>query len=158
MDNKFLEKEFPMFEDSKKIADGLSSLLADTYTLYVKTQNFHWHVTGENFYSLHKMFEEQYQELALAVDEIAERIRALGYHAPASFSQFLKLTSLKEELGTPSAEEMVKQLAGDHKTLSKNATKALPAAQKAEDEATVDLLISRVKEHEKISWMLNSSL
>jgi len=143
---------------AKKIADGLACLLADTYVLYVKTQNFHWNVKGPNFYSLHKMFEEQYQELATAVDEIAERIRSLGFPTPASLKQFLQLTNIKEELGAVSAQGMVKQLAKDHETLKKTAMKVFPVAQKAEDEATVDLLINRMEVHEKTQWMLESSL
>lgn len=140
------------------ITDGLAKLLADTYTLYVKTQNFHWHVTGPNFYSLHKMFEEQYTELATATDTIAERIRALGQHAPASFEQFLKLTSIKEETLSIPANDMVKQLAKDHETLCKTALAIVPAAQAQKDEATLTLLIDRVESHEKTGWMLRSSM
>ena len=145
-------------QHSQKIADELSHFLADTYAVYLKTQNFHWNVRGPLFYSLHKMFEEQYQALANAVDDIAERIRALGGNAPASFSEFSKLTSIKEETSTPTAEEMIKQLLKDHDILSDHAGIILTKAQKAQDEGTVDLLIERLREHEKTAWMLKSSL
>ncbi|EKD54951.1 MAG: hypothetical protein ACD_60C00030G0001 [uncultured bacterium] len=140
-----------------QMSEGLAKLLADTYTLYLKTQNFHWHVTGPHFHSLHKMFEEEYIELANAVDEIAERIRALGAPAPASFGEFLKLTSIKEETAKPSAIEMVKKLLHDHETVIKHIESLMPLAQKVEDEATLDLLITRSEIHQKTAWMLRSS-
>ena len=142
---------------TNKIADGLAKLLADTYTLYLKTQNFHWNVTGPHFHSLHKMFEEEYVELAAAVDEIAERIRALGVRAPASFAEFLQLTSVTEETATPSANDMVKKLLNDHEIVIKHIEKLMPEAQKAGDEATLDLLITRTEIHQKTAWMLRSS-
>ena len=143
---------------AQKIADELMHFLADTYALYLKTQNFHWNVTGPNFHSLHKMFEEQYTELAAAVDLVAERIRALKCAVPASFSQFMKLTSLKEENGTPSTKDMLKHLMKDHETVVQHAYIVLIKAQKIHDEATTDLLIERIREHEKTIWMLCSSI
>lgn len=145
-------------QHAQKIAEELSHFLADTYVLYLKTQNFHWNVKGPDFYSLHKMFEEQYEELADAVDEIAERIRALGYHTPASFAQYSQLTSIKEERGELSAENMIEKLMKDHETLSQHASHMIPKAQKAHDEGTADLLIQRLKAHDKTAWMLRSSL
>lgn len=143
---------------SQKIADELKHFLADTYTLYLKTQNFHWNVKGSDFYSLHKMFEEQYIELAAAVDEIAERLRALGSYTPASFSQFAQLTSIKEEKHEISAKEMLEKLANDHEIMAQNALEMIPKAQKVHDEGTADLLIQRSKVHDKVAWMLKSSL
>ncbi len=141
-----------------KIADELTHFLADSYLLYLKTQNFHWNVTGPNFYSLHKLFEEQYQELALAVDEIAERIRSLGCFTRASFSEFSTLSSLKEEKHEVDAQNMLKKLMLDHETLSKHASHLIPKFQKSGDEGTADLLIQRMKSHDKAAWMLKSSL
>lgn len=141
-----------------KVADELAHLLSDTYTLYLKTQNFHWNVTGPLFHSLHIMFEGQYQELADAVDEIAERIRALGAFAPASYTEFSKLSSIKEAKGQYSSEEMIKTLLQDHETLAHLITSIVTKAQQAEDEGTIDLLIGRAKSHEKTAWMLRSSL
>lgn len=142
----------------QKVADLLAHFLADTYALYLKTQNFHWNVRGPYFYSLHKMFEEQYVELSQAVDEIAERIRALGCLAPASFGQFAQLTSIKDEKGDQTAEQMVQKLAKDHGILMQSAMDIIPKAQHAHDEGTADLLIQRLKVHEKTIWMLQSSL
>jgi starvation-inducible DNA-binding protein len=144
--------------DFQKVADELTHFLADTYVLYLKTQNFHWNVTGMEFHSLHLMFEEQYKDLADAVDLIAERIRALNSPAPASFSQFLKLTSLKEENSVPTAKEMVKILLKDHETVIHHANTMLAKSQKAHDEGTTDLLIERIRVHEKTAWMLRSHL
>ena len=143
---------------SSKIADELTHILADTYTLYLKTQNFHWNVTGPNFHSLHLMFEEQYKELAEAIDLIAERIRALKANTPASFSNFLKLTSLKEENGVPATKDMLKQLTKDHETIVNQLYNSLSKAQKAQDEGTMDLCIERIRAHEKTAWMLHSCL
>lgn len=143
---------------SQKVADELTHFLADTYALYLKTQNFHWNVKGADFYSLHKMFEEQYQELALAVDEIAERIRSLGSYTPASFSQFAQLTSIQEEKNEVSAKEMVQKLLKDHEIMSQNAIEMIPKVQKVHDEGTADLLIQRSKAHDKVAWMLKSIL
>jgi starvation-inducible DNA-binding protein len=140
----------------KEIAAGLSHVLADSYALYLKTHNFHWNVEGPMFRDLHLMFEEQYTELAGAVDQIAERIRALGHYAPGSFGQFARLASIKDAEGVPKAEEMAKQLALDHETVENTIRSALPAAQRAEDEVTVALLIDRLAVHEKTAWMLRS--
>jgi len=130
--------------------------LADTYTIYLKTHNFHWNVTGPQFNTLHQMFEEQYTELAEAVDEIAERIRALGVQAPGSYAQFSELTSIEEETGTPSAEEMIKQLVTDLETVIRTARQVLPIADEANDEPSADLLTQRMQIHEKTAWMLRS--
>ena len=144
--------------DRNEIAAGLSRLLADTYTLYVKTHNFHWNVTGSLFNTLHQMFEQQYTELATAVDEIAERIRALGFPAPGSYAQFGSLTSIKEETGMPSAEEMIAQLAKDQEIVVRTAREVFPVADEAHDEPTADLLTQRMQIHEKTAWMLRSML
>ena len=142
----------------QKVGDGLAHYLADTYLLYLKTQNFHWNVRGPHFHSLHQFFEDLYKELAEAVDTIAERIRALHMTTPASFSQFLKLTSLEEETASLSAEEMLKQLLHDHQTLLRNLLRLFEQAEQAEDEATVDLITERMRVHEKTAWMLRSTL
>lgn len=145
-------------EQRKKIADGLAHLLADTYTLYIKTHNFHWNVTGPMFNSLHLMFEKQYMELANAVDEIAERVRALGFPAPASYQQFSALTVIKEETGVPVAKEMIKQLVQGQESVVRTARGILPVADDANDQPTVDLLTRRMEAHEKTAWMLRSLL
>lgn len=141
-----------------KIAEGLSRLLADTYTLYLKTHNFHWNVTGPMFNTLHTMFEAEYNELALAVDQIAERIRSLGVYAPGSYKQFLALTSLEEEIDVPSAEEMVLQLVKGHEAVARTARSIFPVAEDGCDESTTDLLTQRLQVHEKTAWMLRSLL
>ncbi|QLH43712.1 MAG: DNA starvation/stationary phase protection protein [Coxiellaceae bacterium] len=140
----------------QEVAKQLAKLLANTYALYLKTQNFHWNVTGEHFYSLHKLFEEQYTALAEAIDEIAERIRALGHPAPASFTEFLKLMTIKEAAGKLTAKAMIEQLVADNETLSREARGVFPAAEAANDEATADLVTIRMAEHEKAAWMLRS--
>jgi starvation-inducible DNA-binding protein len=140
----------------KEIASGLSHVLADSYALYLKTHNFHWNVEGPRFRDLHLMFEEQYTELAGAVDLIAERIRALGQYAPGSFGQFTRLASIKDAEGVPKAEDMVKQLAADHEIVEQTIRSVLPAAQRAADEVTVGLLVDRLAVHEKTAWMLHS--
>ena len=140
------------------IQEGLSRLLADTYTLYLKTHNYHWNVTGPHFRSLHLMFEEQYTELALAVDVIAERLRALGAWAPGSYSDYARLSSVKEAVGTPSADEMVAELAADQATVVRTAREVFPHADDAFDEATADLLTQRMQVHEKTAWMLRSTI
>jgi starvation-inducible DNA-binding protein len=142
----------------KQIGEGLSRLLADSYTLYLKTHNFHWNVTGPMFNTLHLMFETQYTELATAVDLIAERIRALGFPAPGSYTQFAKLTSIREENGVPSAEEMIRQLVKDQETVVRTARSIFPVVEEAHDEATADLLTQRMQLHEKTAWMLRSML
>ncbi len=140
----------------KSIADGLSRVLADTYTLYLKTQNYHWNVKGPLFHTLHAMFEEQYTELAMAIDEIAERIRALGFPAPGSFTEFARLSEIQEEQGRPKAEEMIATLIADQATLVNTAKNVFPLVQEANDEPTADLLIRRMQIHEKTAWMLRS--
>jgi starvation-inducible DNA-binding protein len=142
----------------EKIASGLARLLADSYTLYLKTHNFHWNVTGPMFNTLHLMFEAQYNELALAVDLIAERIRALGVQAPGSYREFGKLTSIKESDGMPSATEMIKQLVEGQEAVVRTARSVFPDAEAASDEPTADLLTQRMQVHEKTAWMLRSLL
>lgn len=142
----------------KKIADELSKVLADSYMLYLKTHNFHWNVTGEHFHSLHEQFEEQYTELADAIDEIAERIRALGHKAPGTFKEFHQLTSIKEDTEKPEAMEMVRRLAVANEQVLRTARKALDPAKEADDEATIDLLTQRLHVHSKTAWMLRSHL
>ena len=145
-------------DDRKKIAEGLSHLLADTYTLYLKTHYFHWNVTGPMFNTLHLMFETHYTELALAVDMIAERIRALDVYAPGTYSQFAKLSSIPESDGVPNANDMIKELVSGHEAVCRTARKVFPAANKADDEATADLVTQRLQLHEKTAWMLRSLL
>jgi starvation-inducible DNA-binding protein len=136
----------------------LSKLLADTYTLYLKTHNFHWNVTGPMFQTLHLMFETQYTELSAAVDEIAERIRALGSLAPASYAQFGKLTSIQESDGNLKDVEMINDLVKSQETVIKTARGVLPSAEKSSDQATIDLVTRRLHIHEKTAWMLRSLL
>lgn len=145
-------------QDRKAIADGLSRLLADSYTLYLKTHNYHWNVTGPMFNTLHLMFEQQYTELAMAVDLIAERIRALGYPAPGSYKAYAALTSIEEETGTPTAEEMIRQLVKGQEAVVRTARAVFPIAEAANDEPTADLLTQRMQIHEKNAWMLRSLL
>ena len=142
----------------RAIAAGLSNLLADTYTLYLKTHNFHWNVTGPQFNSLHLMFEGQYTELALAVDLIAERIRALGEPAPGSYSAYAKLATIEEAEGNPRAEDMVRILAEDQLAVVRTARGVFPVAEAAHDEPTADLLTQRMLVHEKTAWMLRATL
>ena len=144
--------------DRKEIADGLSRLLADSYTLYLKTHNFHWNVKGPMFQTLHLMFEQQYTELALAVDLIAERIRALGYPAPGTYSSFIKLSSIKEEDGVPTAEQMIRLLVEGQEAVTRTARSIFAVVEKAHDEPTADLLTQRMQLHEKNAWMLRSLL
>ncbi len=145
-------------KDRKAIAEGLAKLLADTYTLYLKTHNFHWNVEGPMFNTLHLMFEAQYNELALAVDLIAERIRALGHPAPGSYAAYAKLSSIKEETGVPKAEDMIRQLVEGQEAVARTARAVFPAAEKAGDEPTADLLTQRLQIHEKTAWMLRALL
>lgn len=145
-------------ENRKAIADELSKVLADSYMLYLKTHNYHWNVTGELFHSLHEQFEEQYTELAEAIDEIAERIRSLGYRAPGTFKEFNELTSIEEDPEEPEALEMVRRLAVGNEQVLRTAREALKPANEAEDEATIDLLTQRLDVHSKIAWMLRSHL
>jgi len=141
-----------------EIAQGLSRVLADTYTLYLKTHNFHWNVTGPMFQTLHLMFETQYTELALAVDLIAERIRSLGVVAPGTYKQFAELSSIKEENGIPKAEEMIRLLVEGQEAVVRTARSLYPVVESANDEATADLLTQRIQIHEKTAWMLRSLL
>lgn len=140
----------------QEIADGLSRFLADSYTLYLKTHNFHWNVTGPMFNTLHVMFEEQYNELWAAIDIIAERIRSIGSYAPGSHARFKELSSIKEATDVPSAEEMIKELVRGNEAVVRTARAVIPTAEKAGDEATVDLLVERLQVHEKTAWMLRS--
>jgi starvation-inducible DNA-binding protein len=145
-------------QDRADIALGLSKLLADTYTLYLKTHNFHWNVTGPMFQTLHLMFEQHYNELALAVDAIAERIRALGHYAPGSYAAYAKLTSIAEATDVPKASDMIRQLVDGHETLCRTARQVFPVVERAADEPTADLLTQRLQIHEKTAWMLRSLL
>ena len=145
-------------KDRKEIAEGLCRLLADTYTLYLKTHYFHWNVTGSLFNSLHLMFEQEYTELATAVDEIAERIRTLGYPAPGSYSEYAELASIEETRDVPEAEEMVRLLVEGNEAVVRTARSVFPAAERANDESTADLLTQRMSIHEKTAWMLRSIL
>ncbi|AZZ94825.1 DNA starvation/stationary phase protection protein [Hahella sp. KA22] len=140
----------------QNIAHSLSRLLADSYTLYLKTQNFHWNVTGPRFQEVHALTEMHYTDLAAAIDAIAERIRALGEYAPGSYSSYQKLATLKEEAGVPAANEMLAVLAKDHEQIARNIREALPAAQEATDESSASLLSDRLSVHEKTAWMLRS--
>lgn len=145
-------------EDRKAIAHGLSKLLADTYLLYIKAHNFHWNVTGPHFKSLHELFEVHYTEMAIAVDDIAERIRALGEYAPGSYQQFAQLTTIKESTTVPSWEVMVKELVEGHEEVAKTARALLAKVGDAQDEVTQGLLGDRMSIHEKTAWMLRSVL
>lgn len=144
--------------DRKAIAAGMSHFLADTYSLYLMTHNFHWNVKGPMFNTLHLMFETQYNELWLAVDMIAERIRALGYPAPGTYSELAALSSIKEVKGQPKAEEMIKHLVKGHEAVIKTARKLMPVVDKASDEPGADVLTQRMQIHEKTAWMLRSLL
>lgn len=147
--------------DPKKnqpVADAAGKLLADSYTLYLKTHNYHWNVVGPMFNSLHLLFESQYTELAQAVDEIAERIRAIGHHAPGSYAEFSQSTQIEEAQPKTSAEDMLRHLASDQRQLSDSAKALLQAAESAGDEATVDLAVRRMETHQKSAWMLQSHL
>lgn len=145
-------------KDRKKISEGLSRLLADNYSLYLKTHAFHWNITGSMFNSLHVMFETQYNELWLANDEIAERIRSLDVFAPGSYSQFARLTSIKEESGVPEWKDMVQQLVDGHETAARTGRAVFKIADAASDQPTADLITKRLEAHEKTAWMLRSLL
>ncbi len=144
--------------DRKEIVRGLSKLLADTYTLYLKTHNYHWNVTGPQFQTLHLMFEAQYNELALAVDLIAERIRALGHPAPGTYEEFKELSSITEERGPLNAQLMIQNLIKGQETVVRTARVLFPSLEKAHDEVSADLLTQRMQIHEKTAWMLRSLL
>lgn len=145
-------------EDRKNIADGLSHLLADSYTLYLKTHNFHWNVTGPMFQTLHILFQTQYTEMWNALDLIAERIRALGYPAPGSYKRFVELSSIPEEDGVPKAKEMIAQLVSGQEAVARTARRVFQIVSEANDQPTADLLTQRMEVHEKNAWMLRSLL
>ncbi|UXI67212.1 Dps family protein [Tahibacter amnicola] len=145
-------------KDREAIAKALSRQLADTYTLYLKTHGFHWNVTGPMFNALHLMFETQYNEMWLALDQIAERIRALDVAAPGSGAQFAKLSSIPEETGVPDWKGMVQQLVSGHETATRTARELFKVAEKANDQPTADLATQRMEAHEKTAWMLRSLL
>ena len=147
-----------LHNDREKIVAGLSKLLADSYTLYLMTHNFHWNVTGPQFNSLHNMFMDQYTEQWTALDTIAERIRALGFPAPGTYKQFVKLTAIKEVEGVPKAEEMVSLLVNAHETVAKTARAIFPIVDEVNDQPTADLITQRLEIHEKTAWMLRSTL
>lgn len=140
------------------ISVALGRLLADTYMLYLKTHNYHWNVTGMNFMSLHEMFEEQYTELAQAVDVIAEHIRSLGHFAPGSFNEFSKLTNITEDDSLPDDKTMIQRLLESNETVIRTAREALPSCEEAGDEASLDLVTERLRYHSKVAWMLRSHL
>ncbi len=144
-------------ENRTQIADGLKRLLADSYTLYLQTHNFHWNVTGSQFRELHLMFEEHYTELAVAVDDIAERIRTLDVPAPGTYKEFAKLSSIEEVDGVPTSDEMVKLLTKGHEQVIKTAREVLKTAQDANDESTASLVSDRMRIHEKTAWMLRAT-
>ncbi len=145
-------------ETRGQITEGLARLLADTYTLYLKTHNYHWNVTGPMFQTLHLMFETQYNELALAVDLIAERIRALGAKAPGSYAEFSRLTGIPEGTSGPSATDMIRDLVAGQESVVRTARALFPVVGDAHDEPTADLLTQRMQIHEKTAWMLRSLL
>ena len=144
--------------DRKKIAEGLSGLLADSYTLYLMTHNFHWNVTGPQFNSLHNMFMAQYTEQWNALDDIAERIRALGFPAPGTYREFVKLASIKEVEGVPKANDMIRHLVAAQEATARTARKLFPVVDAANDQPTADVLTQRIDIHEKTAWMLRSLL
>ena len=144
--------------DRKKIAEGLSALLADSYTLYLMTHNFHWNVTGPQFNSLHNMFMGQYTEQWNALDIIAERIRALGFPAPGTYKEFVKLASIKEVDGVPKANDIVRHLVAAQEATARTARKLFPVVDEANDQPTADVLTQRIDIHEKTAWMLRSLL
>ena len=142
----------------KEVVNGLSILLADTYTLYLKTHNFHWNVEGPMFQTLHIMFMGQYTEMWNALDLIAERIRALGHYAPGTYSEFIKLSSIKESKAVPKATKMVEELLAGHEAVIKTTRNIFDATEKAKDQTTMDVLTQRLDIHEKTAWMLRSLL
>ncbi len=145
-------------KDRKKIADGLSALLADSYTLYMMTHNFHWNVTGPQFNSLHTMFMNQYTEQWNALDLIAERIRALGFPAPGTYKEFVKLASIQEVEGVPKANDMIRHLVAAQEATARTARRLFPVVDAANDQPTADVLTQRIDVHEKTAWMLRSLL
>ncbi len=147
-----------MSQPKPTVVDALSQLLADSYTLYLKTHNYHWNVTGPMFTTLHTLFETQYTELALAVDEIAERMRAVGAYAPGSYSEFLALSTVEEASGHPAATVMVEQLVADQGKVALSAKRLIEAAEQTKDQVSADLGVRRAQVHEKNAWMLRSHL
>ncbi|EKF73850.1 DNA-binding stress protein [Alcanivorax hongdengensis A-11-3] len=147
-----------MIEHNKQVAEALSTLLAESYTLYLKTHKYHWNVTGPMFHSLHLLFEQQYTELALAVDTLAERIRALGFKAPGSYTEFAKLSTVKDAVGDPAASDMIKELADDHRIVAERANQVLKLAGEHEDEGSATVASDRIEIHEKAAWMLSAHL
>lgn len=147
-----------MKKDRKVVTDALSRVLADSFTLSLKTLNYHWNVQGPYFSQLHKLFQELYEELIGAVDGVAERIRSLGFHAPANYSDYMRLTVIKEESGHPEAFDMVRQLVLDNEYLVRRCHEVLSVAQSVGDEGTIDLMVDRIKVHSKNAWMLRSHL
>lgn len=145
-------------KDRKKITEGLSCLLADSYTLYLKTHNFHWNVTGPMFQTLHLLFQTQYTELWNALDVIAERIRALGYPVPGSYKRFVELSSIPEEDGVPKAKDMIRQLVAGQESVARTARRVFAIVDAANDQPSADLLTQRMEVHEKNAWMLRSLL
>ena len=145
-------------EANEKVAAAASRLLASSYTLYLKTHNYHWNVTGPMFTTLHTLFETQYTELALAVDQIAERIRAIGHRAPGSYGEFGKLSAVKDATGVPKAEDMIRELVQDTEAVANVARELISAAEDAGDDASADLGVTRVEVSEKNAWMLRSHL
>jgi len=145
-------------KDRKELAGSLSRALAETYVLYLKTQGFHWNVVGPLFYGMHKLTETQYEDLANAVDELAERIRALGHPAPATFAEFLKLSQIKEMPGVQSTEDSIRALIADHETISRTFREAVQVADDDDDIVTADMLTDRIKSHETAAWMLRSTI
>jgi starvation-inducible DNA-binding protein len=145
-------------ENRIEVAEGLSRVLADSYTLYLKTHNYHWNVVGPMFHTLHTMFETQYTELALAVDEIAERIRAMGEPAPGTYREFAELTSVKEDTDRPDAPEMIRRLVDAHQSTARTIREVLPLAEAAPDQVSTDLLVRLLDTNEKTAWMLRSLL
>ena len=145
-------------DDRLELADRLSEVLADTYLLYVKTQGFHWNVVGPLFVGMHKLTEQQYEDMAEAIDTIAERIRAIGFPAPGSFQQFKKLSSIEEETGTPTAKEMIQQLIDGNEACARKLRKAVMEAEKVKDVKTADLLTDRIGQHEENTWILRALL
>ncbi len=152
------EKMSEKTSEKEEVIDSLSVLLADSYTLYLKTHNYHWNVTGPMFTTLHTLFETEYTDLALAIDDIAERLRSLGARAPGSFTEFARLAAVKESMGSPSAIEMIEDLVADQATVVAGAKRVVEAAEKAHDQATADLGTRRIDVHEKNAWMLRSHL
>lgn len=145
-------------EKRVKLADDLNQALANTYVLYLKTQNFHWNVVGPNFYGLHKLTEAQYQDMAEAIDDIAERIRAIGFPALGSFKQYYELSQIPEELGVPKTEDMISQLVDANEICSRILRNAVSEAETLNDVKTADLLTDRIGQHEENAWMLRALL